>query len=67
MQLHLSSVLYFLVWALAFFVMMRFGCGSHVMGHGHHHGSAGSDGAHGSNTNAVPDKTDKQERRHDCC
>ena len=33
MQLHLSSVSYFLVWALAFFVMMRFRYGSHVMGY----------------------------------
>ena len=32
-----QNVLYFLLWAGLFFVMMRFGCGSHVMGHGHHH------------------------------
>ena len=34
-----QNVLYFILWAGAFFVMMRFGCGAHVMGHGHHHGS----------------------------
>ena len=31
-----STVLYFLVWALAIAAMMRFGCGAHVMGHGRH-------------------------------
>jgi YHS domain-containing protein len=28
---------YFLLIAAFFFLMMRGGCGSHVMGHGHHH------------------------------
>jgi len=32
-----QNVLYFILWAGAFFLMMRFGCGAHVMGHGHHH------------------------------
>ncbi|MEO8385357.1 MAG: YHS domain-containing protein [Betaproteobacteria bacterium] len=32
-----QNVVYFLVWAGLFFVMMRFGCGSHIMGHGHRH------------------------------
>jgi YHS domain-containing protein len=32
----MASILYFLLWAGLFFVMMRFGCGAHVMGHGHH-------------------------------
>ena len=36
----MASILYFLLWAGLFFVMMRFGCGAHVMGHGHHHGDA---------------------------
>lgn len=31
----LQNVLYFLMWAGLFVVMMRFGCGSHIMGHGH--------------------------------
>ena len=34
---------YLLFWAVLFFVMMRFGCGAHVMGHHHH-----------SNRNAPP-------------
>jgi len=36
-----ESVLYFLLWAGAFAVMMRFGCGSHVFGHHHHREGAG--------------------------
>lgn len=36
----MAATLYFLLWALLFFVLMRFGCGAHVMGHGHrHHGA----------------------------
>ena len=38
-----GNVLYFLVWAGLIFFMMRFGCGAHVMGHGHHHGSHSED------------------------
>lgn len=32
----MGTVGYLLVWALFFFFMMRFGCGAHIMGHGHH-------------------------------
>ncbi len=32
--------------------MMRFGCGSHIMGHGHHHGSESNGGRAGSADNA---------------
>lgn len=38
---------YFLIWAGLIFFMMRFGCGAHVMGHGHRHGN----------------QTDKEQRR----
>ena len=41
--MQLENVLYFLFWAGLFVVMMRFGCGAHIMGHGHHHGGTGSD------------------------
>lgn len=35
----MGTLLWFAIWAGLFFLMMRFGCGSHVMGHGHsHHG-----------------------------
>ena len=40
MQL-LQNLLYFAIWAGLFFLMMRYGCGSHIMGHGHHHGATG--------------------------
>ena len=36
----LNNVLYFLFMGGLFFVMMRFGCGSHVMGHGHRLGTS---------------------------
>ncbi len=29
----MEALLYFAVWAVAIFLMMRFGCGAHVMGH----------------------------------
>ena len=34
----MEALLYFIIWAAAIFVMMRFGCGAHVMGHGRKHG-----------------------------
>lgn len=33
----MTSILYFALSALLFFVLMRFGCGAHVMGHGSRH------------------------------
>lgn len=32
----MQSVIYLLFWALLFFLMMRLGCGAHMMGHSHH-------------------------------
>lgn len=32
----MNSLLYFALWAGLIFVMMRFGCGAHIMGHGGH-------------------------------
>ncbi len=37
MSAQLGNMLYFLLLAGLFFVMMRFGCGAHIMGHGHSH------------------------------
>ena len=34
----MEALLYFTIWAVAIFFMMRFGCGAHVMGHGRKHG-----------------------------
>ncbi len=45
-----QTILYFLIWGLLIFMMMRFGCGAHVMGHGHHRhrdGDSASDRAPG--------------------
>ena len=44
-----GNVIYYLVWAGLFFVMMRYGCGAHVMGHAHH-------GTHGDGPGSAPDK-----------
>jgi YHS domain-containing protein len=43
----MTSIWYFALWALLLFVLMRLGCGAHVMGHGHPHrqghGGSGKD------------------------
>ncbi len=31
----MEALLYFALWGAMIFLMMRFGCGAHVMGHGH--------------------------------
>jgi YHS domain-containing protein len=38
-----QSVPYFLIWAAVFALMMRFGCGAHVMGRSHRHGHGSQD------------------------
>ena len=38
----METLLYFAFWAALIFLMMRFGCGAHVMGHGH--GKRGANG-----------------------
>lgn len=57
--------LYFLLWGAFFFVMMRFGCGAHIMGHGHRRGSNTSDSAPMSSNPVHPAKTESlNEHRH---
>ncbi|MHB1234032.1 MAG: YHS domain-containing protein [Burkholderiales bacterium] len=47
----MSTLLYFLLIAGVFFLMMRFGCGAHVMGHGHgDHGGHGDRNDHDAST-----------------
>ena len=41
--MQLQDVLYYVFLAGVFFVMMRFGCGAHIMGHGHHKASSATD------------------------
>lgn len=31
----MGTLVYFAIWAAVIFVMMRFGCGAHITGHGH--------------------------------
>jgi YHS domain-containing protein len=31
----METLLYFILWGGLFFLLMRFGCGAHMMGHGH--------------------------------
>lgn len=38
-----ENVLYFLIWAGPFSIMMRVGCGSYSVGHGHHHARSPDD------------------------
>lgn len=33
----MDTLLYFVLWGGVFFLLMRFGCGAHMMGHGHRH------------------------------
>lgn len=42
----METLLYFAIWAAVIFLMMRFGCGAHVTGHGH-----GNKRAHGNSEN----------------
>jgi YHS domain-containing protein len=41
----METWLYFLLWAGLIFLMMRFGCGAHIMGHGRGHGDSKSENA----------------------
>lgn len=54
------TIAYLLFWAVLFVVMMRFGCGAHVMGH-HRHAHGGDARAGGANPgeegSSAPDKT----------
>jgi YHS domain-containing protein len=53
--MQLQTVLYFLVWAAVIFLMMRVGCGAHVMGHGHHqHRSSSGNQWDGSSRRWLP-------------
>jgi len=57
MSAQLGNILYFLVLAGLFVFMMRFGCGAHIMGHGHHHGGApANDRGDGNSRWMAPDR-----------
>ena len=55
----MEGLLYFLIWAALIFVMMRYGCGAHVMGHGHGRSHGGkNDGPSGGNVLWTPPEKD---------
>ncbi len=56
----METLLYFLFWAALIFLMMRFGCGAHVMGHGHgqHEGHRNGGSGDQERLRWVPPETD---------
>ncbi|MFZ2100016.1 MAG: YHS domain-containing protein [Oricola sp.] len=56
----MEALIYFALWAGLIFLMMRFGCGAHIMGHGHgQHGTRGKDAPRKSDQPRwVPPETD---------
>ena len=61
----MPTYLYFLLWGAFFLVMMRFGCGAHIMGHGHRHGGNEPEGAPLSSEQVSLPKTERlDEHRH---
>lgn len=40
----METILYLLFWAAVFLLLMRFGCGAHIMGHGGHGHGGSHDG-----------------------
>lgn len=45
--MNIQDILYYVFWAGLFIVMMRFGCGAHIMGHRHQHATVVPDNASG--------------------
>jgi hypothetical protein len=63
----MPTYLYFLLWGAFFFMMMRLGCGAHIMGHGHVHRDGGNkqDNATSNGDADFPRSTGvKNEHRH---
>jgi len=56
----MEAILYFVLWGAAIFVMMRLGCGAHVMGHGHGREAGGAVAGADSDKGVrwIPPKTD---------
>jgi YHS domain-containing protein len=56
----MEYLIYFLFWAALIFLMMRFGCGAHVMGHGQNRSDRANNAGGGSdNLRWVPPGSDK--------
>ncbi len=54
----MSALLWFAFWAALIFLMMRFGCGAHVMGHGQGKKGANGDSLGSDEFRWVPPTTD---------
>lgn len=55
----MEALAYFAIWAGLIFLMMRFGCGAHVMGHGRRrHGAEGDGRTHDGGLRWVAPETD---------
>jgi YHS domain-containing protein len=52
--MQIQDILYYLFMAGLFFAMMRFGCGAHIMGHGHHRNPSEPDHALQNSVPSVP-------------
>ena len=55
----MGTIGYLLFWAVLFFVMMRFGCGAHVMGYHHrgHHDKPPAGSPNGAEPWSTPSET----------
>jgi YHS domain-containing protein len=51
-----QTIVWFLIWGALIFFMMRFGCGSHVMGHGGHRGHDAHSPSSGEPERAAPEQ-----------
>ena len=61
----MPTYLYFLLWGVFFFVIMRYGCGAHIMGHGRRRdGDAPEDASSRGDLNSPPGLERKNEHRH---
>lgn len=68
----MSALFYLLIWAAVIFLMLRFGCGAHVMGHGKAERDGGDPQSRGSRSLAVDSSSRgrgsrlRQDRRRRC-
>ena len=46
----MEQLIYFALWAGFIFLMMRFGCGAHILGRGHGHGRASNEPGKGDSS-----------------
>ena len=62
----MQTLAYFLIWGAFFLLMMRFGCGSHVMGHrNRHHRDGGTlDTSQSTDAGILPQTKEQSNERH---